>query len=66
MDNRDSTEPEGSQSEFEKFEDFARKVVAVPKNEVDEQEKKYQAERKKTKKKPTVTHKRKKAVWKKK
>ncbi len=50
MDNRDATEPKGGQSEFEKFEDFARKVVAVPKSEVDEQEKKYQAERKRKKK----------------
>ncbi len=46
-DNRDSK----GQTEFEKFEDFARKIVQVPKVEADEQEKKYQAERKKAKRK---------------
>ncbi len=44
-DNRDSK----GQTEFEKFEDFARKIVQVPKAEADEQEKKYQVERKREK-----------------
>jgi U3 small nucleolar ribonucleoprotein component len=34
---------------FEKFLAFTKKVVAVPKSEIDKQEKQYQAERRKLK-----------------
>lgn len=47
----DQSDAKETQTEFEKFEDFAKIVVAVPKREVDEQEKKYQTERKKAKRK---------------
>lgn len=36
-------------NQFEKFQEFARKIVNVPKKEIDEQEKKYQMRKAKEK-----------------
>jgi len=36
-------------NQFEKFKEFARKIVNVPKKEIDEQEKKYQMRKSKEK-----------------
>jgi hypothetical protein len=36
-------------SPFERFREFARRIIAVPKAEIDEQEVKYQREREKQK-----------------
>jgi len=36
-------------SPFERFREFARRIIAVPKAEIDKQEAKYQRERKKQK-----------------
>ena len=36
-------------TQFERFWDFARRIVAVPKAEIDEQEAEYQRQRKKRK-----------------
>jgi hypothetical protein len=44
--------PESSeQTPFERFVDFARKIVAVPKSEIDEQERIYKSQRRTRKKK---------------
>jgi hypothetical protein len=43
--------PESSeQTPFERFVDFARKIVAVPKSEIDEQERIYKSQRRTRKK----------------
>jgi hypothetical protein len=39
------------QTTFERFVDFARKIVAVPKSEIDEQERIYKSQRRTRKKK---------------
>jgi hypothetical protein len=40
------------QTPFERFVDFARKIVAVPKAEIDEQERIYKSQRRTRKKRP--------------
>ena len=35
--------------QFEKFKEFAQKIVKVPKKEIEEQQKKYEARKKKAK-----------------
>jgi hypothetical protein len=47
------TEPD-TRSEFDRFQDFAKKIVAVPKKEIDKQEQKEQA--KKHKKRAPYKH----------
>jgi hypothetical protein len=44
-----SEKPHRPESEFEKFRDFTKKIVGVPKSEIDRREKEYQKERKKQK-----------------
>ena len=41
-------------SGFEKFKDFAKKVVSVPKTEIDQREAEYQKARKQKKKRGTL------------
>jgi hypothetical protein len=41
--------PQRDPSPFERFWDFARRIVAVPKAEIDEQEAEYQLQREKRK-----------------
>ena len=42
----------GEQSRFERFADFARRIIAVPKSEVDEQARAYRERRDERKAKP--------------
>jgi len=44
------TKPEDKQSKQDTFKEFVRKIVSVPKEELNQQEKKYQDERKKRRK----------------
>jgi hypothetical protein len=40
-------EPHGQDTPFQRFEDFVKKIAAVPKKEVDEKRAEYELERKK-------------------
>jgi hypothetical protein len=39
------TEPNGEQTEADRFIDFTRKIMSVPKEEIDEQQEKYEQEK---------------------
>ncbi len=43
------TKTENKSQQFEKFKEFAQKLVRVPKKEIDEQEKMYQMKKEKAK-----------------
>lgn len=50
---RESPDPPAQEkTPFERFEEFARKVISVPKSEIDERERKYREQRKGTSRKP--------------
>jgi hypothetical protein len=42
---RESPEPPTGQTPFQRFEEFARKVISVPKAEIDEREREYRRKR---------------------
>lgn len=44
--------PSPGQTPFERFEEFARKVLSVPRAEIEEREKAYRAKRKSSREKP--------------
>ena len=41
-----TTVSQARSSQYNNFQEFAKRIVSVPKREIDEQEKKYEAERK--------------------
>lgn len=47
-----NTDPPTAPTPFERFEEFARKVLSVPKAEIDERERAYRENRKKGKSPP--------------
>jgi hypothetical protein len=46
---RASPDPPSSQTAFERFEEFARRVISVPKTEIEERERLYREGRKRSK-----------------